>query len=87
MMKRLFLVVLAALIVVAPGVVTTPYLVLGETDSRHFEPISDNIYRFLPITIESDDLKRIHGTNERLRVEAYGTVIRFYHRLIENAAM
>ncbi len=72
---------------VAPGVVTTPYLVLGETDSRHFEPISDNIYRFLPITIESDDLKRIHGTNERLGVEAYGTVIRFYHRLIENAAM
>ncbi len=72
---------------VAPEVVTTPYLVLGGTDSRHFEPISDNIYRFLPISIESDDLKRMHGTNERLSVESYGTVIRFYHRLIENAAM
>ena len=72
---------------VAPGVVTTPYLVLGGTDSRHFEPISENIYRFLPIAIESDDLKRMHGTNERLSIEAYGTVIRFYYRLIENAAM
>jgi len=72
---------------VAPGVVTTPYLVLGGTDSRHFESISDNIYRFLPMSIESDDLKRMHGTNERLSVESYGTVIRFYHRLIENAAM
>jgi len=72
---------------VAPSVVTTPYLVLGGTDSRHFEPISDNIYRFLPMSIESDDLKRMHGTNERLSVESYGTVIRFYHRLIENAAM
>ncbi len=72
---------------VAPGVVTTPYLVLGGTDARHFEPVSDNIYRFLPMTIESDDLKRMHGTNERIGVEAYGTAIRFYHRLIENAAM
>jgi carboxypeptidase PM20D1 len=72
---------------VAPGVVTTPYLVLGGTDSRHFEPVSDNIYRFLPMSIESDDLKRMHGTNERIGVEAYGTTIRFYHRLLENAAM
>jgi acetylornithine deacetylase/succinyl-diaminopimelate desuccinylase-like protein len=34
----------------------------------------------------SEDLKRFHGTNERLPVEGYADVIRFYRRLIENAA-
>jgi len=72
---------------VAPAAVTTPYLVLGATDSRYFTKISPNVYRFAPMTIHNDDLKRMHGTNERLGTEAYGTMIRFYHRLLENAAM
>ena len=33
-----------------------------------------------------DDLKRFHGTNERLSIEGYADMIRFYRRLIENAA-
>ena len=33
----------------------------------------------------SDDLKRFHGTNERLSVEGYADMIRFYRRLIENS--
>ena len=72
---------------VAPEVVTTPYLVLGATDSRYFTKISPNVFRFAPMTILNDDLKRMHGTNERLGTEAYGTMIRFYHRLLDNAAM
>lgn len=72
---------------IAPTAVTTPYLVLGATDSRYFTKISPNVYRFAPMTIHNDDLKRMHGTNERLGVEAYGTMIRFYRRLLENAAM
>lgn len=72
---------------VVPDVVTTPYLVLGATDSRYFTKISPNVYRFAPMTIHNEDLKRMHGTNERLGTKAYGTMIRFYHRLLENAAM
>jgi carboxypeptidase PM20D1 len=34
----------------------------------------------------SDDLKRFHGTNERLSVDGYADMIRFYRRLIENSA-
>ncbi len=29
-----------------PDIVMTPYLVMGGTDSRYFEPVSSNIYRF-----------------------------------------
>ena len=69
-----------------PGAIVTPFLVIAGTDSRHFEIVTDNVYRFSPMTLEGDDLARIHGTNERVSVETYGNMIRFFHRLIENAA-
>jgi carboxypeptidase PM20D1 len=56
------------------------------TDSRHSTGISDNILRFTPVRATSDDLKRFHGTNERLSIEGYADMIRFYRRLIENTA-
>jgi carboxypeptidase PM20D1 len=32
----------------------------------------------------SEDLKRIHGLNERISVENYKNGIRFYYQLIKN---
>jgi carboxypeptidase PM20D1 len=48
--------------------------------------LADNSYRFLPIRLGPEDLKRIHGANERVAVDTYLDIIRFYARLIENAA-
>jgi carboxypeptidase PM20D1 len=31
-----------------------------------------------------EDLKRVHGTNERLSIAGYADMIRFYRRLMEN---
>jgi acetylornithine deacetylase/succinyl-diaminopimelate desuccinylase-like protein len=36
--------------------------------------------------VDGEDLKRFHGTNERLSIEGYADMIRFYRRLMENAA-
>ncbi len=69
-----------------PNVIVAPSLVLGGTDSRHYSKLTDNIYRFIPYRFISDDLHRIHGTNERLGIENFVEVIRFYARLIENTA-
>ncbi len=69
-----------------PDVVVAPGLMVAMTDLRHFTGISDNILRFSPVRANSDDLKRFHGTNERLSVEGYADMIRFYRRLIENSA-
>ena len=69
-----------------PDVVVAPGLMLGGTDSRHYAPIADNTFRFSPVRANSDDLKRFHGTNERLSIEGYAEMIRFYRRLIENTA-
>jgi carboxypeptidase PM20D1 len=71
---------------VFPDVIVAPGLMVAATDSRHYVGITDKIFRFSPVRANSDDLKRFHGTNERLSVEGYADMIRFYRRLIENAA-
>jgi len=69
-----------------PDVIVAPGLMVAATDSRHYTDITDKIFRFSPVRANSDDLKRFHGTNERLPVEGYADMIRFYRRLIENSA-
>ena len=70
-----------------PDVIVAPYLVVGATDSRHYEKVSKNIYRFIPLILNDEDLKRMHGLNERIGIENYKDVIRFYVRLMENSAL
>jgi carboxypeptidase PM20D1 len=69
-----------------PGVLVAPYLMLGATDARHYQPLSENVYRFTPFQLDEEDLKRSHGTNERIRTDTYLEMIRFYATLIKNAA-
>lgn len=71
---------------VFPDAVVAPGLMVAGTDSIHFGEISDHIFKFSPIRANSDDLKRFHGTNERLSVKNYAEAIRFYHRLIPQMA-
>ncbi|HET9984346.1 MAG TPA: M20 family peptidase [Longimicrobiales bacterium] len=71
---------------VFPGTVVAPYLVVGGTDSRHFEGLTANIYRFMPIRVAPSDLERLHGTDERVPVDSYLDAVRFYDRLLRAAA-
>ncbi|HUO80265.1 MAG TPA: M20 family peptidase [Steroidobacteraceae bacterium] len=69
-----------------PGVVVAPGLMIGGTDSRHMTAIADAVYRFSPVRARSADLARFHGTDERISIANYAELIRFYERLIRNAA-
>ncbi len=69
-----------------PGALVAPSLVLGATDSREYEHIADDVYRFLPTLIGPDDTKRIHGTDERITVESYQNCVRFYSQLLTKEA-
>jgi carboxypeptidase PM20D1 len=71
---------------VAPDAAVAPYLVVVVTDSRYFQDLSRNVLRFLPVRLTSEDLKRMHGTNERLAVADYERAIRIYRQLIRNTA-
>jgi carboxypeptidase PM20D1 len=70
---------------VFPDCIVAPYLVMATTDARHYQEISDCVLRFLPTRMTPDDLKRIHGTNERVSIENYKEIIQFYMQLIRNS--
>jgi carboxypeptidase PM20D1 len=67
-----------------PGTVVAPALYIAASDSQHFVPIADNIYRFSPVRAKPEDLPRLHGTNERIAVANLGELVRFYHQLLRN---
>lgn len=69
---------------VYPGALVAPNLLGGGTDTKHFQGLSPNVYRFLPVRIRAEDLARFHGTDERIGVENYAGVVRFYVQLIRN---
>jgi carboxypeptidase PM20D1 len=56
------------------------------TDARHYADLGENVYRFLPLRLSSDDLKRLHGIDERVEVPDYEMAIRTYRQLVVNAA-
>ena len=68
-----------------PGVVVAPGLVIAGTDSRHYFPVCKNIYRFMPVQIKKEELSGIHGSNERISLDNYKQMIRFYRQLILNS--
>jgi len=69
---------------ICPDVVTGPFLVLGGTDSRFFYEVTPNVYRFVPTRFHEGEIKMLHGTNERIRIENFGEICRFYAQLIRN---
>jgi carboxypeptidase PM20D1 len=71
---------------VFPGAVVAPALVLGGTDSRHYGEVAAQSFRFVPLRLSPDDLKRIHGTDERVAIDDYLGVVRFFVQLVKNAA-
>jgi carboxypeptidase PM20D1 len=69
----------------AADAIVAPSLLVAATDSRHYRNLTRNIFRFLPITLGAEDTKRYHGVDERISMNDYERVIRFYAQLIRNS--
>lgn len=54
------------LIAKGPAGVVTPYLTPGATDSRFFRRAGMQAYGFMPMLLDSQELSRIHGVDERI---------------------
>jgi carboxypeptidase PM20D1 len=65
------------------GVVVTPYIQLGASDSRHFTRISEHVYRFSPFEMSAEERGTLHAVNERIRIAIWLRGVRFYERLID----
>ena len=61
-----------------PDILTSPFLMIGATDSRHFGKVSSNIIKFSPMI----DPIGFHGINERVSIESYQTALWFFEQLI-----
>jgi carboxypeptidase PM20D1 len=68
-----------------PEVIVAPGLLVGGTDSRHYQDVADQIFRFSPVHAASADMARFHGTNERMAISNHVQMIQFYERLLRLA--
>ena len=60
-----------------------PFLLTGMTDSRWYHEIAPGrVVRFSPFALSFDELKLIHGVDERVALTEYYDAVRFYYHLI-----
>jgi carboxypeptidase PM20D1 len=76
--------VVGSISTVHPGAIVTPYVMLGASDSRHFTPISDAVYRFTPFEMSGDERGTLHARNERIHVRTWLRGIAFYATLLRS---
>lgn len=67
------------------GIAVAPALLVAATDARHYSKRSNNVYRFAPIKLRDGDFRRFHGVNERINLDDYERIVRFYIQLMRNA--
>jgi carboxypeptidase PM20D1 len=70
---------------VYPEALVAPTLMIVASDSRKYIKVSKNIYNFAPIVVTSEDLARMHGIDERNKIEDFTRGISFYYLLIKNS--
>ncbi len=71
------------ILAVFPDAVTTPYVMMAATDSRHFTAISERVYRFAPFRMTKAQREAIHSYDEHLGIEDLVDGVTWYRTLIE----
>lgn len=66
-----------------PDAIVVPGLVGGGTDARYFYDISDDVYRFYPLRINSENMTGFHGIDEKITKSNYKEMIVFTYHLIK----
>jgi len=68
---------------VYPGSAMMPHLCVPATDSRWFDTIADDIYRFEPHKSIIEDGATLHSAGERISIESLREGTEFFIRLIQ----
>ena len=81
-----YLAIEAATAAIFGDIPIAPFLTLQGTDTVHFTTLADDNYRFTPFIYESEDLQRIHGTDEHARLDDLARAAAWYEDLIRRSA-
>ncbi len=74
----------AALSASFPHVAAVPFLFSAGTDTKHYRYIARAIYRFTPLSQTQEDLKGVHGRNEKVEIGNLRRAALFYRALLRN---
>ena len=68
-----------------PGVdACCPYLMTGGSDSRYFARVCDQCIRFLPFTIDAEQMDTIHGINESVDLSTLVPAVEYYKYMMQH---
>lgn len=65
-----------------PAARPAPFLANVTTDSKYYAPISDAVYRIVPMELSAAELGTIHGGDEHISLKNLSAGILFYRELI-----
>ena len=65
-----------------PGVIPSPYLMTGASDSRFMGQICDTCIRFAPIAVSETQMAGIHGIDENVDLSALAPAVDFYKYIL-----
>jgi carboxypeptidase PM20D1 len=72
---------------VYPGSIVAPSLMFGATDSRMYNALSDNTYRFHGMEITMKQTGTIHGTDEHISIESMANAVEVAKQIIVNSTL
>ncbi|MBI4161711.1 MAG: M20/M25/M40 family metallo-hydrolase, partial [Acidobacteria bacterium] len=70
----------------APGVPVVPYMSPGGTDSQALRARGIHAYGLLPFPIEEEEIRTMHGNDEKIRLEAFRWGTELLYRIVVEAA-
>ena len=67
-----------------PRAGVAPYYIMGGTDARHFYAVSDNVLRFTPIAMTTEQMESCHAVDENVRIRSLAEGVEFYKYFIKH---
>src|SRR5574341_838449 len=69
-----------------PGSLVVPLMSSGGTDSAHFRQRNIPAYGFSPLVLTETELSTMHGIDERVSVQGFGTALQIYYAVVTRLA-
>jgi len=67
----------------SPDIGIAPYIIMGGTDCRYFQALTQNAFRFSPLRTTNEQINACHAINENVSVNALTEAVSFFKVFIK----